>query len=206
LLKLDHIAVVAATLEDGCAWVRERLGVDVPAGGKHPLMGTHNHLMRLGDGEYFEIIAIDPEAPAPDRPRWFGLDEPPGKTDPVLHWIVATDDIESCLREALPESGEALTMTRGDLSWRISIAADGQLPMSGAFPSLIDWGTTPHPSARMTDLGCRLVSLTVRHPAPERISAFLATGMNDPRVRVEPADNAEIIAAFETPTGLRYLD
>jgi hypothetical protein len=25
---------------------------------------------------YLEIIATDPEAPAPGRPRWFGLDQP----------------------------------------------------------------------------------------------------------------------------------
>ena len=32
-------------------------------------MGTHNLLMRIGDQVYLELIAIDPEAPTPGRPR-----------------------------------------------------------------------------------------------------------------------------------------
>ena len=30
-------------------------------GGKHVAMGTHNSLLRLGDGVYLEVIAIDPD-------------------------------------------------------------------------------------------------------------------------------------------------
>jgi hypothetical protein len=37
-------------------------------------MGTHNRLLKLGEGFYLELIAIDPQAPPPGRPRWFGLD------------------------------------------------------------------------------------------------------------------------------------
>jgi hypothetical protein len=37
-------------------------------------MGTHNRVMGLYGGLYLEVIAIDPSAAAPDRPRWFGLD------------------------------------------------------------------------------------------------------------------------------------
>ncbi len=73
--KLDHLAIVAPTLEEGVAYVEKTLGVPMAAGGKHPEMGTHNRLLRLGDDIYLEVIAVDPEAPRPERPRWFGLDD-----------------------------------------------------------------------------------------------------------------------------------
>ena len=50
-LEPDHLTVAALTLEQGIAYVQRALGVAIPPGGTHPLMGTHNHLMRLGDGE-----------------------------------------------------------------------------------------------------------------------------------------------------------
>lgn len=74
--ELDHIVVAARSLEEGSAWVEAALGVKMLPGGKHALMGTHNRVLSIGNGRYLEVIAIDPEAPPPARPRWFGLDEP----------------------------------------------------------------------------------------------------------------------------------
>jgi hypothetical protein len=34
-------------------------------------MGTYNHLLQLGDTVYLEIVALDPEADAPETvPSW----------------------------------------------------------------------------------------------------------------------------------------
>src|SRR3954468_10110690 len=72
---LDHLTVAALTLEQGAAHIQRALGVKIPPGGSHPQMGTHNHLMLLGDGIFLELIAPDP-AVTPQRTRWFGLDDP----------------------------------------------------------------------------------------------------------------------------------
>ena len=60
--------------------MRATLGAAPAAGGKHVGMGTHNRLLAIGSPAfpkaYLEIIAIDPDAPPPTRPRWFGLDDP----------------------------------------------------------------------------------------------------------------------------------
>ncbi len=45
------------------------LGIAPGPGGVHPFMGTHNRLLRLGPRLYLELIAIDPDAPAPAQPR-----------------------------------------------------------------------------------------------------------------------------------------
>ena len=44
-LALDHLAVVAKTVEEGAAFVEAVLGVQPTRGGRHPEMGTHNQLM-----------------------------------------------------------------------------------------------------------------------------------------------------------------
>src|SRR6185369_2540749 len=65
--KVDHLAVVADTLEQGARWCEETFGVAPIAGGKHPLMGTHNCLLAISSerfpATYLEVIAIDPDAP-----------------------------------------------------------------------------------------------------------------------------------------------
>ena len=75
MLKLDHITVIAPTLAEEVMHVRACLDLDVPFGQRHAYMGTYNHLLQLGDTVYLEIVALDPEAEGPARPRWFGLDD-----------------------------------------------------------------------------------------------------------------------------------
>ncbi|OYW58048.1 MAG: hypothetical protein B7Z31_08625 [Rhodobacterales bacterium 12-65-15] len=109
MLRIDHLAVVAGRLGDGVALVEQALGVTMAGGGKHALMATHNRLLGLGD-LYLEVIAPDPNAPAPDRPRWFDMDRFTGPPR-LTHWIAATDDLaaEVALGPALPDSGLRLT-------------------------------------------------------------------------------------------------
>ena len=77
--KIDHFAVGAQTLEQGVAALRAALGVEVPRGGKHGAMSTHNCVMQAGNESFLEILAIDPDAPAPGRARWFSMDDPKTK-------------------------------------------------------------------------------------------------------------------------------
>ena len=77
--QIDHLVVMASTLEAGVAWCEATLGITPSAGGEHEKYGTHHRLFKIASPKhplaYFEIIAIDPEAPATSRTRWFGLDD-----------------------------------------------------------------------------------------------------------------------------------
>src|SRR5688500_10150809 len=128
-------------------------------------MGTHNRWLGLGAGEYLEVIAIDPDAPAPPRPRWFALDAPAMRerlahSPALIHWVVRTDDIEAAAREC-PEPLEILALSRGEYRWRIGVPPDGRLPCDGRCPTLIQWEGDKHPARALPDSGCRLVSLDV---------------------------------------------
>ena len=82
--RLDHLVVLATDLEQGVGWAEATLGVTPEPGGEHPLMGTHNRLLRIVHPEvpawqrsYLEIIAINPRANNDQRTlacRWFDMD------------------------------------------------------------------------------------------------------------------------------------
>ena len=92
---LDHLAVSAEGLAEGVQHIERLLGVPMAGGGQHGAMGTHNRLLSLGD-LYLEVIAVDPDAPAPGRPRWFDLDRFSGPPR-LTNWIVATDRLDADL-------------------------------------------------------------------------------------------------------------
>lgn len=178
-LRLDHLAVAAVTLEEGVAAVEERLGVALAPGGQHAAMGTHNRLLGLGD-IYLEVIAINPDAVAPGRQRWFALDRFKGFPR-LTNWILACDDLEAALAQSPSGAGVPMDLARGDLRWRMAVPPDGELPMGGAFPALIEWQGEAHPVDRLPDSGLRLVRLEVAHPQMAELAPALAA-LRDDRV------------------------
>lgn len=202
MLVLDHLAVACATLDEGVDWVQSQLGVALQPGGQHPRYGTHNRLLGLADGIYFEVIAKDPDAVPEAGHSWFGLDDFTGPPR-LANWICRSDDFAADLGKAPLSAGQPRALTRGDLSWQITVPDDGSLPFGGGFPTLIAWATgTLHPADRLAPSGCRLIDFAVTHPDAAEIQSFLTMG--DPRVRFNTGDFA-MQARFETPAGLRVL-
>ncbi len=202
-LVFDHIAILARTLEEGVDYVRDTLGIDMPPGGAHPRMGTHNLLLSLGKDCFLEVIAIDPKAPRPTRARWFGLDA--FDEDPRIGtWVVGASDIHSALAGRQATTGPIIDMTRGDLKWQMSVCDDGKLPLSGAFPKVLQWPDGPHVATRMEGRGCSFVSLSITHPEADTISTWLDGKLDDPRISVESGET-RIVAEIKTPSGLKTL-
>ena len=206
---IDHLAVTAPSLAVGAAYVRDLLGVAPQAGGEHPRMGTHNLLLRLGEDLFLEVIAPNPAAPPPLRPRWFGLDALAPGTPPALSvWVARTADIQAAA-DACPESlGIIEPMQRGALTWRITIPADGSLPMEGIAPVLIEWQAEPHPAANLQDHGLSLARLVLHHPEPERVARLLEPlGLASQVVVAAPQAGTRpaLVAHINTPQGPRVL-
>lgn len=206
---LDHITLTAPTLEAGAALVRNALGVTPQTGGEHPRMGTHNLLLRLGPALFLEVIAPNPTAPAPPRPRWFALDRLQPDSPPALStWVVRTTDIPASSALASEDLGLIEPMSRGHLNWHITIPPDGSLPMDGAAPALIEWHTESHPAAGLQDLGLWLAQFTVFHPEPDRIRRLLASLNLSAPVNVQPpapGTRTRLAAVIGTPQGFQVL-
>ncbi len=204
----DHLVLAARDLDAGAAWLAERLGVALTPGGRHVRMGTHNRLLGLGEGFYLELIAVDPEAPAPGRPRWFGLDAPALASDRprLIHWVARCDDIEYARSNCRHDPGEILAMERGDFRWRITVPADGRLPGDGLLPSLIQWDLPLHPAQRLPESGCRLMKLEGFHPAPVHVREGLAALGLERHLDLHPGAGPELVAYLKTPRGLVELD
>jgi hypothetical protein len=208
---LDHLIVAAASLAQGVAWCEATLGVSPGPGGRHPLMGTHNRLLKIATpafaGAYLEIIAIDPDAPAPGRVRWFGLDEPALQAQlqqgPKLIHLVARSTMLDMHRWGLitvgHKPGDPVAASRdtpaGLLSWEILVRDDGRLDCGGALPTLIQW-KGPHPTEHMPDSGVTLQALAL-HGVPERARQVLRLA----GVQVHATPGPALTATLATPKG-----
>lgn len=211
--KIDHLVVGAGTLEQGVMYVKESLGVDIPFGGVHLKMGTHNHLMQLGDNVFLEVIALHHEIEPPRRPRWYGLDDPfvrlrIEQQPALLTWVVNTGNIEGLMRKATFSLGQAEPVSRGNLSWLFGLPEDGRLLAGGMLPYAIEWQTDIHPSIHMVDLGCRLQGLELYHPHSTWLDAALGSVGADNLVRIHslsPKKSPYLRAHISTPEGLKTL-
>ncbi len=189
----------AATLEAGVAHVDRALDHGMGAGGAHPRMGTHTRLSGLGPGEYLEVIAVDPDAPPPDRPRWFDLDRRSGAPR-LANWVVRTDDLDALVRDH-PAAGTPISLARGAYRWRMAVPDNGVLPFDGCFPAFIEWLSAP---PVFEDRGLRMTALRLRHPNADALVEILSGLIDDTRIRVERGTPG-LVATIDTPRGSREL-
>ena len=209
---LDHLVVLAASLDEGAAWCEAKLGLPPGPGGQHPLMCTHNRLLPIASEAfplaYLEIIAIDPAAAPPGRARWFNMDNTElqavvKRSGPRLHHAVLRSPNLEMMRWGLVNRGlnpgAMLAAERdtphGRLSWRIVVRDDGRIESDGALPTLIAWNG-PHPSAHMAPSAVQLKTLRARElPAAARD----VLRWRGPEFFPAPAPLLE--AVFHTPRG-----
>jgi catechol 2,3-dioxygenase-like lactoylglutathione lyase family enzyme len=176
-MTLDHLVYATPDLDESVRVITKLTGVRPVEGGPHLGLGTRNHLLGLGELRYLEIIGPDPDQPAPERPRPFGIDH---LTEPCLAaWAVRAADIEARVARSRtlgydPGPIEPLSRRTPDgevLRWRLTFP---QAEPVDVVPFMIDWGRTPHPARYLPVVP--LTSLTGAHPAPgavrERLRAL----------------------------------
>ena len=227
--QIDHLVVVAKTLERGVAWCEATLGITPGPGGEHALYGTHNRLLKIATPAnplaYLEIIAINPlAAPRPDTApkRWFDMDDAVLQAavavEPrLVHFAASTDDIQSAVSalHALgidrgPVVAASRQSPKGLLQWQITVRPDGQRLFDGTLPSLIQWGkprdTEPlrlHPRNNLPRSGVSLKGLSLTHPDASRLqAAFSAIGLAGITIAT---GTAHLVATLQTPKGLVTL-
>jgi hypothetical protein len=228
--QIDHLVIVASSLEAGVQWCEETLGITPGPGGEHEKYGTHNRLFKIATPEfpmaYLEIIAINPQAVRPKKlqaTRFFDMDDKAlqaavAKQPRLVHFVASTPDLKvarMALRMQGIDRGPAVFMSRrtskGVLNWQISVRADGQRLFNGALPTLIQWGkpeaTDPlrlHPRNTLARSGVTLQSLSISHPSADKLqAAYAAIDLKGVAV-TEGAAN--LVATLQTPKGLVQLE
>lgn len=227
--QIDHLVVMAASLEAGVQWCEDTLGITPSAGGEHEKYGTHNRLFKIATPAYplayFEIIAINPDAVIPKRSqvtRWFDMDDKVlqkavAEGPRLIHFVSSTDDIKAArhiLRTQGIERGQVVHASRksgkGTLNWQITVREDGDRLFNGCLPTLIQWGkpdaTEPlrlHPRNSLPRSGVSLQSLVVTHPSGAKLqTACEAIGLTGVGIETGPAN---LVATLQTPKGLVQL-
>ena len=210
-IEADHLVVAARNLDEAAAWCEATFGVAPVAGGRHATMGTHNRLLGLGGyaypRTYLELIALDPDAKAPTRTRWFDLDSAALRASleagpRLVHWVARTARLDTAvadLRALGHDPGEPMAAERmtphGLLRWRITLRDDGRRPAAGAVPLLIEWGEGGHPAEHLPASGVAIERIAIGGVdaavaarlgvSAEAAGAALAVRFASPRGRVE---------------------
>jgi hypothetical protein len=219
MATVDHLVVLASNLAQGVAWCDATLGVTPGPGGEHPLMGTHNRLLKIATpahpNAYLEIIAINLGAKksiSTRAKRWFDMDDLALQAQvahhgPMLiHWVAGVPDIAGSVAALATqgiERGAVLQASRptaaGLLQWQISVREDGQRLFDGCLPTLIQWGST-HPTEAMPASGVVLTGLQVQHPQAAGLNAAYRA-LDLAHMDAVPGP-ARLSAHLQTPRGL----
>ena len=151
---IDHIVIGSGNLQDGTKILENKLNTKFSIGGEHHIMGTHNNLLKLQSNTYLEIIANNPNVENPSRQRWFSLDEEITRKKilhfpRILNWVLEVENIENTKKNCGYDPGEILQISRGELTWKITVPSNGMLVDNGVLPTLIEWPNDKHPSKNL---------------------------------------------------------
>ena len=200
-VRLDHLMWGAPSLEAGMAEAERLFGVRPAPGGVHPGLGTCNALLSLGEDQYLEVIAPDPEQDLSGNlgGRLATLESPS-----LITWAAAAPDLAGLANRAAereltvrgPIPTERSTPAGATLRWELLFV--GGHDFGAQVPFFIDWLQTPHPAATNPS-GGRFVSLAIHSNRAHALNGlFEGLGM-DVRA-VEAADN-RLEATIDTASG-----
>jgi hypothetical protein len=202
LAQVDHLVYATPDLQMGIDTAEKLFGVRATPGGQHPGQGTRNALVALGPASYLEIIGPDPDQPKPAGPRRFGIDDI--KAPHLLTWVAKGKSLDSLAAGAKAHGVDLGAVIPGSrkrpdgvvLSWTYT---DPRVVLADRLvPYLIDWGSSPHPSATAAK-GVTLVSLRAEHPDADRVQAMLKQLGLDLAVARGPRPS--LVATFDSPKG-----
>ena len=187
--RIDHIVIGAANLISGTNILETKLRTKFSPGGEHQIMGTHNNLLKLQSDIYLEVIANNPNVDKPSHQRWFSLDEARTKekikhSPRALCWVLEVDNIEDTVKKCGYNPGEILQVSRGELTWKITVPSNGRLADNGVLPALIEWPSDQHPSKKLTNSKVSINELSLFHPESYKIKDIISNLIESDLIRI----------------------
>jgi hypothetical protein len=198
MLSLDHVVYGVPDLEEALHTFEVKAGIRPTLAGKHPGLGTHNAILSLGNLQYLEFIALDPQAQIQKRelPSWCAalltLSKPT-----IMTWVIRTDAMEKVVNELnllgnfQIDPPQSFSRTKSDgtvVSMELAFKKQPPPPADGLIPFFINWGKTPHPSTTV-ECQCQLETWEGFHPNADELNKILQqVGIHFPiKKAIEPS-------------------
>ena len=112
-----------------------------------------------------------------------------------------TKDILALLPNIWDSPGEIKKLSRDELKWDFTVPIEGKMPMDGAAPAVINWGSTQHPTLSMDDHSFKLERFVINTPFAEDLASILKNILSDQRVEVNFSECLSFEAHISTPKG-----
>ena len=199
---LDHILLGCPDLDTGIAFLQPRTGVKAVFGGVHPGRGTQNALLSLGERQYLEIIAPDPQQA--DTANSLTLALRALREARLVGWAAHPGELRAFAKK-LREEGFAFegptpgSRKRPDgrlLEWQTLHLQDDR---SGLLPFFIAWqADSPHPASNAPE-GVQLTRFELASPTRETLKKIATRLSLD--VAVVQSEKPQIRAALAGPAG-----
>ncbi len=207
-MNLDHIVYGVPDLKQAIELFKKQSGVEPVIAGKHPGLGTHNAILSLGNMQYLEFIALDPEAPKKNKelPSLCSslLDLSAAK---IMTWVIRTDNLAKVVNElnALGnfqiDPPQSFSRTKSDgtvVAMELAYKKLPPAPGDGLIPFFINWGKTPHPSLSVA-CKCQIKEWYGCHPNADMLNnALHKVGID---FLIKPAEVPSMHLVMNTPKG-----
>lgn len=209
---VDHFVVGINELDKGIETFEALTGVRARPGGFHPLIGTCNALLAIGESTYLEIIAPDPGADSTKLNKELKalFTDPLARMDaltPYLWAVSSTDLVKTVklldsrgIQLSKPEQGARKRPDGKTVEWSASFVTSPAFPGAPFFIQWLDPATAP-PSD--SPKGCLLEDFSLAGPHADRLESVVRTlGLEIP---VRPAPELHINLTLNTPRGTVQL-
>ena len=119
----------------------------------------------------------------------------------LVHWVVRSNDLQADVAAAPDQPGTIVNMTRGTLTWRLTVPRGGRPAGDGMLPSMIQWDlpADQHPTARLPDVGVALAGLSIR--APQAVLTRLPKISTPVTIETVESATSTLVATFNCPKG-----
>jgi hypothetical protein len=127
----------------------------------------------------------------------------------LITWVARTDAIDTLAAGIFNQHVQVRPMQRDSLRWRFAFTDDGSMPGDGLIPHLIQWEGDIHPTEKMEDEGCRLLSLEGAHIDPPSVQRVVSSMGLDQVITIQPVSKQGapgLLARIKTPIGVVVLD
>ena len=205
---VDHFVVGINELDKGIEAFEALTGVRARPGGFHPLIGTCNALLAIGNRTYLEIIAPDPGADSAklDTNLKALFTDPLTRMDaltPYLWAVSSTNLVKTVellaargIQLSNPEHGARKRPDGKTVEWSASFVTTPVFPGAPFFIQWLDPSTAP-PSD--SPKGCLLENFSLAGPDADRLDSIVRTlGLEIP---VRSAPELQIDLTLNTPRG-----